>query len=172
MREIAHALSDDVPQSKDGHVHAHVHAHVHPSRLPLKHGRRRAQPLLALEDASSAANLSLENIVETEGGHAANLALENIAETEGRHAEQDGNPNASIEANDVGECSEANCTDESEGEAHHDAEEEPDSVSESSSDSTSGTSVSHLGRKILPYWATALCNNALLASGIGVSYCS
>ena len=85
---------------------------------------------------------------------AANLALENIVETEGGHAEQDGNPNASIEANDVGESSEANCTDEPEGEAYdedgeseharHDAEEEPDSESESSSDSTSRTSVSHI----------------------------
>ncbi|CAJ1376977.1 unnamed protein product [Effrenium voratum] len=49
---------------------------------------------------------------------AANLALENIVETERGHAEQDGNPNASIEANDVGESSEANCTDEPEGEAY------------------------------------------------------
>ena len=108
---------------------------------------------MALVDASGAASLALENIAETEGGHAANVALENIVETEGGHAEQDGDLN--------GESSEANCTNESEGEAEgsgiydedgeseharHGAEEEPDSVSEPSSHSTSHreTSVSHI----------------------------
>ncbi|CAJ1425018.1 unnamed protein product, partial [Effrenium voratum] len=89
----------------------------------------RAQPLFALEDAWRWKTLPRPRVAMP----AANLALENIVETERGHAEQDGNPNASIEANDVGESSEANCTDEPEGEAYdedgeseharHDAEE-------------------------------------------------